>query len=215
MFLSEMKHEGKWLDWLRWRLGLTNMVAKDSVGASGGLTIFWRKDIDLTVKSMSKYHIDMVIKEEDDFEWRYTRMYGESRSKEKDKTWDTLRTLHATLSLPWVCAGDFNGVLFAHEKEGGLPRSEATMEKFRRAMEDYDLHDLGYVGDVFTWRNNHHSMGSYTRERLDRALANMAWRCKFPLVRVINSDPRHSDHRPVIVEVGERELGDGMVHGRS
>lgn len=49
-------------------------------------------------------------------------------------------------------------------------------------------------------------MGSYTREWLDRALANMAWRCKFPLVRVINSNSWHSDHRLVIVEVGKREL---------
>lgn len=38
------------------------------------------------------------------------------------------------------------------------------------------------------------------------AVANTAWRCKFPLVRVINGDPRHSDHRPIIVDVGDREL---------
>ncbi|WVZ62142.1 hypothetical protein U9M48_011922 [Paspalum notatum var. saurae] len=206
LFLSETKHDGKWLDWLRWRLGLSNMVAKDSVRASGGLAVFWRKGIDLAVKSMSKYHIDMIIKEEDDFEWRFSGIYGESRSEEKEKTWDTLRTLHGSFDLPWLCAGDFNEVLFEHEKEGGLPRSETAMEGFRRVLEDCDLHDLGCVGDVFTWRNNHHSVGSYTRERLDRALANTAWRCKFPLVRVINGDPRHSDHRPVIVEVGEREL---------
>jgi hypothetical protein len=74
-----MKHDGKWLEWLRWRLGLTSTVAKDSEEVSGGLTVFWRKDLDLSVKSMSKYHIDMVIKEENDFEW-------------KEKTWDTLRT---------------------------------------------------------------------------------------------------------------------------
>ena len=33
LFLSETKHDGKWLEWLQWRLGLTSMVAKDSVGA--------------------------------------------------------------------------------------------------------------------------------------------------------------------------------------
>jgi hypothetical protein len=47
------------------------------------------------------------------------------------------------------------------------------MESFRRVLKDCDLHDLGYVGDAFTWRYNHH-VGSYTRECLDRALANMA-----------------------------------------
>jgi hypothetical protein len=40
------------------------------------------------VKSMSKYHIDMVIKEEGGFEWRFSGIYGESR-KEKEITWDT------------------------------------------------------------------------------------------------------------------------------
>lgn len=47
---------------------------------------------------------------------------------------------------------------------------------------------------------------SFIKERLDRAVANTTWRCKFPLVRVINEDPRHSDHRPIIVDVGECEL---------
>jgi hypothetical protein len=59
---------------------------------------------------------------------------------------------------------------------------------------------------MFTWRNNYHNVGTYTRERLDYALANTAWRCKFPIVRVIIGDPRCSNHRSVIVEVGEREL---------
>jgi hypothetical protein len=66
------------------------------------------------------------------------------------------------------------------------------MHKFRLALEDCDLHDLGFVGDPYTWRNNHHVAASYTKERLDRAVANSTWRCTFPKVRVANGDPRHS-----------------------
>jgi hypothetical protein len=62
------------------------------------------------------------------------------------------------------------------------------------------------MGDPFTWRNNHHVVGSYIRERLDRAVANNTWRNNFPLVKVTNGDPRHSDHRPVIVDVGDRDF---------
>lgn len=51
---------------------MTNMVAKDSGGASCGPAVFWKKEVDLTIKSMSQYHIDMVIKEEGAFEWRFT-----------------------------------------------------------------------------------------------------------------------------------------------
>ena len=79
------------------------------------------------------------------------------------------------------------------------------MLKFREALEDCDMHDLGFVGDAFTWRNHHHNAASYTRERLDRAVANSTWRARFSLVRVINGDPRHSDHRPIILEPGVRE----------
>ena len=65
---------------------MPNLVVKDSVGASGGLALFWKKNVNLTVKSLSKYHIDAVVREEDGFEWRFTGMYGEPKSEEKDRT---------------------------------------------------------------------------------------------------------------------------------
>ena len=109
------------------------------------------------------------------------------------------------MAVLWPC-GDFNEILFQHEKEGGAPRSKTMMENFRRALEDCELHDLGFVGDVYMWRNHHHDVASYINERLDCVVANTTWRCKFPLVRVINGDSHHSDHRPIIVDLGEREL---------
>jgi hypothetical protein len=63
------------------------MVTVDSEGASGGLALFWKKEVDITVKSFSKYHIDSVIKEVDGLEWRFTGIYGESKNEEKDNTW--------------------------------------------------------------------------------------------------------------------------------
>jgi hypothetical protein len=101
--------------------------------------------------------------------------------------------------------GDFNEILFNCEKKGGPPRAKTCMERFRKVLEDCDLHDLGYTGDPFTWHNHHHLAASYIKERLDRAVANNTWQRKFPLVKVKNGDPRHSDHRPVIVDVGERD----------
>ena len=83
---------------------------------------------------------------------------------------------------------------------------ERCMVDFRKALEDCDLHDLGITGDPFTWRNNHHVAASYIRKRLARAVANSTWRNNSPLVKVINGDPRHSDHRPVIVDVGDRDF---------
>lgn len=186
MFLSETKHGKRWMEGLRWKLNMTNMVVKDSVGTKGGLAMFWKKEVDLRVLSWSRYHIDSLIKEADGSAWRFTGMYGESRSEEKEKTWKLLRILQHRSTLPWLCCGDFNEILYNCEKEGGAPRAKSSMLKFREVLEECDLHDLSYVRDAFTWRNRHHNATSYTRERLDRAVANSAWRACFPLVRVIN-----------------------------
>jgi hypothetical protein len=159
----------------------------------------------MKVLSWSRYHIDAEIKEWDGLSWRFTGIYGESRSEEKDKTWRLLRLLNHRSNLPWLCCGDFNEILFNYEKVGGDARSENCMVKFREALEDCGLHDLGFVGDAFTWRNHHHNATSYTKERLDRAVANSEWRARFPLVRVINGEPRHSDHQPIIIEPGAKE----------
>jgi DNA-directed RNA polymerase len=72
-------------------------------------------------------------------------------------------------------------------------------------MEDCALHDLDFVGGAFTWRNQHHDAPSYTKERLGRVVVNSAWRARFSLVRVINGDPRYSDHRSIIVEPRAKE----------
>jgi hypothetical protein len=98
---------------------------------------------------------------------------------------------------PWLCAGDFNEILFS--QDGERPRSQSCMDRFRETLEYCRLHDLGFDGDIFTWRNHNHIAADYIRERLDRAVANEEWRRRFPCARVINGDPRHSDHRLVII----------------
>lgn len=89
------------------------------------------------------------------------------------------------------------------EKEGGVPRPQSCMDHFKEALEFCSLTDLGFEGDVFTWRNNNHRCEGYIRERLDQAIANVEWRSSFPGLWVINGDHRHSNHRPVVVVTDE------------
>ena len=87
--------------------------------------------------------------------------------------------------------GDFNEILLSCKKDGGQPKPQRCMDRFREALEDCSLADLGFVGDPFTWRNNSHTSDNYIRERLDRAMADADWSQRFPGYRVINGDPRH------------------------
>lgn len=95
------------------------------------------------------------------------------------------------------------------EKEGGPPRSQAQMDRFRTALEECELSDLGFAGDPYTWRNNSRDSTDYVRERLDRAVASTDWITQFPTYKVINGEPRHLDHRPIIVKT------EGVPRGRS
>jgi hypothetical protein len=97
--------------------------------------------------------------------------------------------------------GDFNEILFQHEKQGGTARPQQCMDMFREAHEDCDLEDLGYTCDLFTWWNHHHNADCYIRERLDRAVANTEWRNLFPGYEVRHGDQQHSDHMPIIVKL--------------
>uniref|UniRef100_A0A8R7PKG3 Endonuclease/exonuclease/phosphatase domain-containing protein n=1 Tax=Triticum urartu TaxID=4572 RepID=A0A8R7PKG3_TRIUA len=211
LFLSETKMKEKELDFLRWRMNMVNMVARDCEGRSGGLALFWRRGVEVNLRWKGRYHIDAEVVEDNGTRWRLTGVYGESRAGKKENTWRLLRTLYGQSDLPWLCVGDFNEILFAGEKEGGPARAQGCMDAFRGCLEQCELEDLGFVGDPFTWRNNWQMVAGYTRERLDRAVANANWRCLFPLHKIINGDPRHSDHRPVIAELnGQSKLmGDG------
>jgi hypothetical protein len=181
-------------------LNMKHMEVKDCDGRSGGLALLWNESVRVTVSPvMSRYHISADITGTDGFCWRFTGIYGESKSGEKDKTWKLLKTLHGHSSKSWLCVGDFNEVLFASEKQWGQVRSQACMDKFREALVFCELDDLGFSGDPFTWRNNSHIAATYIRERLDRAVASLEWRMHYPAYKVINGDPHHSDHRPILV----------------
>lgn len=64
-----------------------------------------------------------------------------------------------------------------------------------------DLHDLGFEGDIFTWRNNNFRVEGYIRERLDRAVATPSWCERFPGYKVVHGCPEKSDHRPVVLHL--------------
>jgi exonuclease III len=167
LFLAETKMDDKRMVWFKSLLGFPNMVVRNCEGKSGGLALFWKKQINAELHSFSRYHIDIIITEHDGFKWRFTGIYGEPATDKREKTWKLLRILNQQLKLPWLCAGDFNEIMYGHEKKGGPPRNQKHMENFRMALVDCGLRDLGFKGDKFTWRNNSHDAKYYIKERLD------------------------------------------------
>ena len=84
LFLRETKMERKRIDRFQWILNMPNLVVRDCKGCSGGLALFWRRGMEVAVKSLSKYHIDALVQEEGGVEndrgvWR-----TKNRRKRKD-----------------------------------------------------------------------------------------------------------------------------------
>jgi exonuclease III len=219
LFLSETKMTKRRMARFKQMLSLGNMVVVDAVGKRGGIVEFWRSGVDVSLRGKLKNHIDIEIKDDNNTCWRFSGVYGESRAELKHETWTLMRRLFTQQEnnpMPLLCTGDFNEILFHHEKEGGTIRSQACLDRFKEALEFCELEDLGFSGDVFTWRNKQYREENYIHERLDRAVANGTWRERFPLVHVKNGDHFHSDHRPIVVSLqGHQRSGIPRRGGRA
>lgn len=83
-----------------------------------------------------------------------------------------LRNLAGVSKIPWCILGDFNDLMYLHEKRGGRRHPEVLLEGFRTAVNDCHLCDLGFLGSEFTWKRSRGTT-TWIQERLDRGLANM------------------------------------------
>ena len=102
-------------------------IVNPSSSRSGGVILFWKREVTIEqIQSAPKY-IDVRIVENPEKIWRLTGIYGEPRWEDKYKTWDKMRELKNNSNLPWVVIGDFNEIIFSHEKKGGNPRPHASL----------------------------------------------------------------------------------------
>lgn len=126
------------------------------------------------------------------------------------RTWNFLRSLRSNQSVPWMVIGDFNEIFYHFEEVGGQQRNEALMSNFKETIDDCNLCNLGYLRDPFTLSNKHEG-SSYTKERLDQAVANQRWKMVYDDMKVETLVVRYSNHKPLLASCGQ--LGAGLKKG--
>ena len=65
VFLSETKRKIAGMKKVKGKIGYVNGFYVQQKGKGGGLAMFWKKEVNLEIKSYSKHHIDAVIVKEE------------------------------------------------------------------------------------------------------------------------------------------------------
>ena len=156
------------------KIQFENMFVSLRTTRGGGLVLFWRESVNISVASFDKNHIDAIINKNKENEWRFIGFYGEPGTHKRIESWDLLRSLNQKFRVPWLCAGDFNELVRSEEKLEGNRRSYNQMQLFWDAINTCGFTDLGYMGSKFTW-SKHYNNGYSIWKRLDRALCTSNW----------------------------------------
>jgi hypothetical protein len=171
------------------KIGMDKCAKVEAIGFSGGIWCLWKSSCPpITVIASSRYCIHLKVNGNAPSAWYLSIIYASPQLGHREETWEELRQFKDSINLPWCLAGDFNTVLFSHEKDGGAPVNQASSTAFMNCINDCNLVDLGYSGPEFTW-----SRGNL-RERLDRVLSNTAWHALFPNSTVTHLSLSSSDH---------------------
>lgn len=114
--------------------------------------------------------------------------------------WSLFRTLCTNFNDPvYVLIGcDYNEILSYDEKEGGADSERHCMTGFRDVLQEFNLHDLRYEGQWYTWERGR-SAGNLVRKRLDRYCGNETWVSLFPEATVEHLVRYKSDHTPILM----------------
>lgn len=150
----------------------------------------------------NKNHIDVNVSTKQGQNYRLTGIYGETDRSKRKETWDLVRNLGGSNSLPWCLIGDMNNVLSQTDKAGGRPYPQRLLQGFQDVLNDCDLIDVTLVGYQFTWERGF-CTNRHIEIRLDRALVNQEFMNLFQNAKLINLEVSTSDHSPILLETQE------------
>lgn len=113
---------------VRVRCGFSSGLSVDCCGQGkerlGGLALMWSDFVDVSICSYSINHIfGRVGNFDDGSQWFLSGMYGFPDENSKRRTRELMKNLSAYTNEIWICFGDLNDILAAHDKKGGNPRS--------------------------------------------------------------------------------------------
>lgn len=202
--METRQQEDTMKDWKR-QLKFTDHHVVNPIRTGGGLALFWGDSVQVTILDSTPNYVDTAVCFiSDAFVCKITWIYGNPHENEKKAFWRLMYQRFVTQTQPWLVIGDFNEVLESSEKWGGDIPSLWRINLFRDFLSGRQLRDLHFQGPDFTWFAMRYGR-VYIKERLDRALGNLAWCSTQSHTQLFHLPIVGSDHRPILLDTHPRE----------
>lgn len=195
LFLMETKNQDEFVLSELQSLKYDHHLTVPPNGLSGGLALFWKADLSLSILEATSHFIDTKLKVKN-AEFHITFIYGMPQQEHRAAFWESISHLGRDRDTAWLLSGDFNDILDNVEKVGGPERCEGSFIPFRSFVSENGLWDVKHIGNPLSWRGQRCT--HFIRARLDRSLANCAWSDMFPAGRCDYLRFEGSDHRPLV-----------------
>jgi hypothetical protein len=126
-------------------------------GTSGGLALAWCPGVELEWFASNKNSISTwYFSNPPHSPWVLSCVYGLPNRRDRRDFWDSFATIGERFEASWLCIGDFNSVVLQTEKSSGIPVDSSSHCPFRNFIDHFDMIDVGFVGNPFTWSNSRH-----------------------------------------------------------
>ena len=127
--LMETKTSSMEFEKLKWKLQFNGGLGISGDGRKGGMGILWNNEVKVSIQSYGHNYVDSILQESDTLEpWRFTLLYGEPTSSNKEETWRLMHNLNSSSQMKWVVGG--NEILNIQEKTGAI-RPTWQVENFQ------------------------------------------------------------------------------------
>ncbi|XP_075077023.1 uncharacterized protein LOC142163784 [Nicotiana tabacum] len=180
----------------------TGMIEVATIGQSGEIVILWLSDVlnrepVATTTQEIHYHVQV---HPFPFKFLFSVVYASSNLANRLSFWKNLMCVYDNYTSPFILGGDFNEILHAEDKFGGLSINNSRANKLLDCINYCHLTDLGYKDSRYTWTNGRHNRFNIL-ERIDHIMANYDWLTQYPDALVTHLLRTHSDDCPIKIEL--------------
>ncbi|TYJ00813.1 hypothetical protein E1A91_A13G111100v1, partial [Gossypium mustelinum] len=199
IFLSKKRMKANNFQRVRNRCRMQNGLDMSAEGRSGGPALTWKEGVDVNIQNYSKYHIDALVRYENNKSVRFTGFYGDANPSLRNSSWNMVRRIGGMVGKDWIVGGDFNAILNDAEKEGGCRKARSQINEFKDLVDELALINIKPDKGWFTWVNNR-DRNTMIKEILDRFLTSVPVTENFPFLATYVVRQTNSEHDVIVLD---------------